>query len=170
MSTYGVTHWMSLAKKIKDNEGLIWEDAREESKKRLKVGKYAEASIYKLLMKQTDSIMTGIDELLDQESGRSRGQCLAMVSRAIANINTIISQQRPELAIDGEIETLSNGILNAVKIVKSGEYSMSTIDTIAQNAIKINNKFIKGYQQEIETMASNSPQLVHEFSNDLHIA
>ena len=156
MSTYGVTHWISLAKKIKDNEGLVWGDAQEEAKKRLKVGKYTESSIYKLLMKQVDSIVTGRDEQLDRESRHVRGQGLSTINRAVSNINTIISQQCPELAIDGEIETLCTGIRNAVKIIKSGDYSISTIDTITQNAIKINEKFIKGYQQEKETMASNS--------------
>ena len=42
MSTYGHTHWMSLASKIKENEGLTWDDAQEEAKKRLKVGQYRE--------------------------------------------------------------------------------------------------------------------------------
>jgi hypothetical protein len=42
MSTYGVTHWKSLAKKIKESEGLNQADAEEEAKKRLKVGKYKE--------------------------------------------------------------------------------------------------------------------------------
>src|SRR6187399_2481929 len=41
MSTYGISNWMTLAKKIKDSEGLVWKDAQEESKKRLKMGKYA---------------------------------------------------------------------------------------------------------------------------------
>ena len=44
MSAYELTNWLSLAKKIKDNEGLSWVDAQEESKKRLKVGKYKQLS------------------------------------------------------------------------------------------------------------------------------
>ena len=40
MSTYGLTHWMSLASKINKEEGFFWDDAKEEAKKRLKVGQY----------------------------------------------------------------------------------------------------------------------------------
>ena len=45
MSTYGLTNWISVAKKIKDNEDLSWEDAQLESKKRLKIGQYKEGKI-----------------------------------------------------------------------------------------------------------------------------
>src|SRR6476620_2570347 len=38
MSTYGETNFMKIAKKIKDNEGKSWENAKSEARRRLQRG------------------------------------------------------------------------------------------------------------------------------------
>ena len=85
MSTYELTNWLLLAKKIKNNEGLSWDDAQEESKKRLKIGKYKE----------------------EQSRSQPRAQIRAQIrAQTRAQIRAQTRAQPKEPALIGDVENI----------------------------------------------------------------
>ena len=139
MSAYELTNWLSLAKKIKDNEGLSWVDAQEESKKRLKVGKYKQLSTQPRVQPRAQTTQVS-KQLFENGKGLIYPSLLDGVSA------TISKQEGPakygkkgNLVINGPFTILAPiGQYEPVELIKeikfsSGQHKLKDIITRIRN-------------------------------------